>query len=109
MLDTCDCASLIDRRDRAVLLLGLMSARRCSEPALTVADLDFVEEGVKRAVARSKPDQKTAGQIVGVVATGHSALPRRGLRTWLAAADITESAVFRAVNRHRPVRPGTSR
>ncbi len=43
---------------------------------------------------RSKPDQEAAGQIVGVVATGHSDLPRRGLRIWLAAADITEARCY---------------
>jgi integrase len=45
MLDTCGITSVIDRRDRALLLLGLASALRRSElAALTVADLDFVEE-----------------------------------------------------------------
>jgi integrase len=64
LLDTCDTTRLIDRRDRALLLLGLASALRRSElAALTVADLDFVAEGVKLAIGRSKTDQEAAGQI----------------------------------------------
>ena len=50
-LETCASTRLIDRRDRALLLLGLASAPRRSElAALTVADLDFVAEGVKLAI-----------------------------------------------------------
>ena len=59
LLDTCGTTRLIDLRDRALLLLGLASAlRRAELAALTVADLDFVEEGVTLAVARSKTDQE---------------------------------------------------
>jgi hypothetical protein len=69
---------MIDRRDRALLLLGLASAlRRAELAALTVADLGFVEEGVTLAVARSKTDQKAAGQVVGVVAPGTRPAPSR--------------------------------
>ena len=101
MLDTCDGASLIDRRDRALLLLGLASALRRSElAALTVADLGFVDAGVTLAVTRSKTDQEAAGQVVGVVATGTPTCPVAALRTWLEAAGITEGAVFRAIDRH---------
>jgi integrase len=62
--DTCCSSSPIDRRDRALLLIGLASAlRRAELAALTVADLDYVEEGVRLYIARSKTDQ-AAGQIV---------------------------------------------
>ena len=65
----------------------LASALRRSElAALTVADLDFVAEGVKLSLARSKTDQEAAGQIVGVVATGTPTCPVAALRTWLEAA-----------------------
>lgn len=101
LLATCGTTSLIDRRDRALLLLGLASALRRSElAALTVADLAFVAEGVKLAIGHSKTDQEAAGQTVGVVATSSETCPVEALRTWLEAASITEGAVFRAVNRH---------
>ncbi len=101
-LETCASTRLIDRRDRALLLLGLAWAPRRSElAAQTVADLDFVAEGVKLAIGRSKADQEAAGQIVGVVvATGTPTCPVAALRTWQEAAGITEGAVFRAINRH---------
>jgi site-specific recombinase XerD len=101
LLDTCDGASLIDRRDRALLLLGLASALRRSELAsLTVADLRFEDAGVKLSVVRGKTDQEAAGQIVGVVATGSPTCPVAALRTWLETTGITDGAVFRAVDRH---------
>jgi site-specific recombinase XerD len=101
LLDTCGTKKLIDRRDRALLLLGLASALRRSElAALTVANVDFVAEGVKLDVARSKTDQEGAGQFVGVVATGSETCPVAALRAWLEIAGITEGAVFRAINRH---------
>jgi hypothetical protein len=69
LLDTCGTTRLIDRRDRALLLLGLASALRRSE--LTVA------------VTRSKTDQEAAGQIISVVATGTMTPPwRRCGRGW---------------------------
>jgi integrase len=82
-LETCASTRLIDRRDRALLLLGLASALRRSElAALTVADLDFVAEGVKLAAGRSKTDQEAAGQIAWGFCHRHSDLPRGG------AADV---------------------
>jgi integrase len=109
LLDTCGTTRLIDRRDRALLLLGLASAlRRAELAALTVVDLDFVEEGVKLSVARGKTDQEAAGQIVGVVATGSPTCPVAALLTWLEAAGITEGAVFRAIDRHGRIDAGLS-
>ena len=60
------------------------------------------------SVARSKTDQEAAGQIVGVVATGTPICPVVALRTWLEAADITDGAVFRAIDRHGRIATGPS-
>ena len=54
LLDTCGTTRLIDRRDRALLLLGLASALRRSElAALTVADLGFVDGGREARPSRA--------------------------------------------------------
>jgi integrase len=109
LLDTCGTTSLIDRRDRALLLLGLASAlRRAELAALTVADLGFVDAGVMLAIAHSKTDQEAAGQVVGVVATGTPTCPVAALRTWLEIAGITDGTVFRAINRHGRIATGLS-
>jgi integrase len=109
LLDTCDGASLIGRRDRALLQLGLASALRRSElAALTVADLSFEDAGVTLSVVRGKTDQEAAGQVVGVVATGSPTCPVAALRTWLAADGTTDGAVFRAIDRHGRIATGLS-
>ncbi len=58
MLDTCDCASLIDRRDRALVLLGLVAARAARNWPLTVADLDFVDEGMSSLSCAASPTRR---------------------------------------------------
>ena len=89
-----------------IAALNTTRRRRCAElAALTVADIDFVAEGAKLSLARSKTDQEAAGQIVGVVATGS---PVAALRTWLEAAGIIDGAVFRAIDRHGRIATGLS-
>lgn len=58
---------LIDRRDRAILLLGFAGALRRSElSALDVDDLVETAEGLKLGVGRSKTDQEGQGHTVGI-------------------------------------------
>jgi site-specific recombinase XerD len=61
-------------RDRALLLLGFAGAFRRSElAALTVADLEPNEAGLRVTVRRSKTDQEGKGQVVAILAgTGSS-------------------------------------
>jgi hypothetical protein len=111
-LETCASTRLIDRRDRALLLLGLASAPRRSElAALTVADLDFVAEGVKLAIRaqQDRPGGRRPDRRRGC--HRHSDLPRGG------AADVAGGRWHlrgRGVPRNQsprpdrgvPVRPG---
>jgi hypothetical protein len=60
------------------------------------------------SVVRGKTDQEAAGQVVGVVATDSLTCPVAALRTWLEAADITDGAVFRAIDRHSRIATGLS-
>ena len=90
-------------RDQALILLAYFGAFRRSELlAIQVEHLQFETEGVLILVPRSKTD--TVGQ--GIVkalpyATQDSnpICPVRALKNWLAAANITEGFVFRAINR----------
>src|SRR5262249_13747140 len=59
--------TLIGKRDRALILLGLAGAFRRSElVALQVADLDWRPEGLVVHVGRSKSDQEGHGADVGI-------------------------------------------
>jgi len=91
---------LLALRDRALLLLGFWSASRRSElVALNVADVAFVAEGVTLKLRKSKTDQDGKGIEKACAARPDALCPARALRGWLDAAEISEGAVFRAVNR----------
>lgn len=104
-LDTSTMAGL---RDRALLLLGFGAALRRSElVALEVCDLDFRPNGLALAISRSKTDQLGAGRVVGVSYGAHpETCPVVAARRWLAAAEIHDGPVLRAVDRHDRVRDG---
>jgi integrase len=92
-------------RDRALLLLGFAGAFRRSElAALTVADLDPIEAGLRVTVRRSKTDQEGKGQVVAILA-GSRLKPVDAVMAWLEAATITEGPLFRAIDRHGNVLP----
>lgn len=92
----------IDVRDRAMLLLGFLSACRASNlVALDVSDVTFTERGVDLVLRRSKTDQTGDGFLVAVPAQPDPHLcGGRALRTWLDGSGLTEGPLFCAVDRH---------
>jgi site-specific recombinase XerD len=94
--------SLIGKRDAALLLLGFAGGFRRSElVALTLADVEFCEDGAKVTLRRSKTDQEGQGRVVGVPFGSNLQLcPVRTLRHWLTAAGIGDGPLFRGVDRH---------
>jgi integrase len=91
-------------RDRALLAFGFAGAFRRSEiAALDLSDLDFVPEGVRVRIRRSKTDQEGAGQDIAIP-QGRSIKPVDALRRWLDAAGIEDGAVFRPISRSQNVR-----
>jgi len=87
--------SLAALRDRALIALGMaLAARRSELVALDVADLAWEPKGLRVTIRRSKTDQDSEGAVVAVP-EGRRLTPLAHLRTWLAAAAITEGAVFR--------------
>jgi site-specific recombinase XerD len=98
MLAQCD-DSLIGRRDRALIAVGMAGAFRRSELiALTTDDLETTKEGLLITIRRSKGDQEGAGQVVSLP-HGHHIRPVEALTQWLDAAGITDGVLFRAVAR----------
>ncbi len=89
-------------RDRALLLVGFVTALRRSElAALDIAHLQEHPQGLVLSIARSKTNQTGAhAELVVVPHAGHPhRCPVTALRTWLAAADITDGPVFRPVSK----------
>lgn len=95
--------SRIGMRDKALLLTGWAAALRRSElAALHVDDIEFVPEGMRITVRRSKTDQAGRGYVIGVKnAKEHLDLcPVAALRNWLAEGEIYAGPLFRRVDRH---------
>jgi integrase len=100
-------ASLLGKRDRALLLLGFMGALRRSELiALNIEDLEETREGLILHIRRSKTDQEGEGRKVGIPEGADQATcPVWAVEQWLQAAKIESGAVFRVMNRHGQVLP----
>lgn len=94
--------SLLDVRDRALLLVGFAGALRRSElVALSVDDLEWRAEGVVAVIRRSKTDQEGEGRRVALpFGADPATCPVMALQAWLAASGISEGRLFRSINRH---------
>jgi len=100
VLATCG-ERLIDRRDRALLLVGFGAALRRSElVGLEVDDVAVLPEGLRIGIRRSKGDQEGEGVAIAVGRTGRETCPALAYGAWRAAAGIVEGAVFRGIDRH---------
>lgn len=88
-------------RDMALLLIGFSGAFRRSElVSLSVGDIEHCKQGVIAHVRFSKTDQEGRGRRVAIPFARGSVCPVMALQQWLAAANIMEGPIFRAVNRH---------
>jgi len=91
--------SLQGKRDRALLLIGFAGAFRRSElVALTMDDVEEVDQGLRIIVRRSKTDQESEGEIVPIL-RGKYACPVEALNDWLEAAGITDGPLFRSIRK----------
>jgi len=100
-------ATLLGRRDRALLLLGFAGAFRRSElVALDVADVEETPAGLVVTIRRSKTDQEAAGRTVGIPrGVRPTSCPVQALRDWLAAAGVTAGPLFRRFDRQGRLLP----
>jgi len=97
---------LLDRRDRALLLLGFAAALRRSElVALHVADVRFEEEGLVLTLRRSKTNQEGRLETIAVAyGSEPTTCPVRALRAWLAASGIVAGPLFVGLTPHGGLR-----
>jgi len=88
-------------RDRAILLFGFASALRRSElVALTVDDIERVEQGLLVTVRRSKTDQEGKGHQRAIVYGARpETCPVRALEAWMQRAGIESGLLFRRLRR----------
>lgn len=93
-------------RDRAIVLLGLMSAMRRSEiVALDVEDLIVNKRGLVIKIRRSKTDQEGEGRAVAVpIVEDSNFCAVRAIERWLSESKITVGALFRGLKKNGEVR-----
>src|SRR5207244_6781834 len=91
--------SLQGLRDRAILLIGFAGAFRRSELAgLTLADVQFTNDGLVVILRHSKTDQEGEGYLKGIpYGSTLATCPVRALRGWLDASGIIAGPLFRSV------------
>ena len=86
-------------RDRALLAFGMAGAFRRSElVALTLADVEWVKEGLRVTIRRGKTDQDGAGATIAIP-EGRRLRPRMLLDRWVQQAGIADGFLFRRLNR----------
>lgn len=96
-------------RDKAIILLGFVTALRRSEiVALRLSDLKEVKEGFELMVRFSKTDQAGEGKTKTIPCGSNSeTCPVMAIKEWideLNSREISEGALFRAIDRHGNVR-----
>ena len=88
-------------RDRSIILVGFSGGFRRNEiVSLDYDDLDFVEEGLKIQIRRSKTDQFGEGMIKGLpYFSNQKYCPIVNLKKWITISNIKNGPVFRRFNK----------
>ena len=88
-------------RDKSIILIGFSGGFRRSEiTSLDYEDIEFVEEGLKILVRRSKTDQFGEGHLKGIPNFTNSTLcPVKSLRDWISISKIKSGPIFRKFNK----------
>jgi len=100
LINVIDKAKIVDikkLRDKSILLIGFAGGFRRNEiVSLDFEDLDFVIEGLKITVKRSKTDQYGEGLIKGLPYFENKMYcPATTLKKWLNVSKIKDGALFR--------------
>jgi site-specific recombinase XerD len=103
IVDALDTGTIIDQRDRTIIVLGwAMMARRSELITLNISDVTEVGAGLDVLIRKAKADQKAEGRKIAIPHAADSAIcPVRLTKDWIALlADrgITDGPLFRRVN-----------
>jgi len=84
-------------RDRSIILIGFSGGFRRNEiVSLEYEDLDFVSEGLKINLKRSKTDQFGEGSVKGLPYSNRSQYcPVTSLKKWIEISNINSGPLFR--------------
>ncbi len=84
-------------RDKSIVLIGFGGGFRRSEiVAINFEDLEFVEEGLKITIKKSKTDQFGEGMIKGLPYFGNEKYcPVANLKKWLEISEIRSGPIFK--------------
>jgi site-specific recombinase XerD len=88
-------------RDRSIILMGFSGGFRRNEiVSLDFDDLDFVKEGLKINLKRSKTDQFGEGSIKGLPYFDNKQYcPVLSLKKWLEISEINSGSLFRRLSK----------
>ena len=88
-------------RDKTIILIGFGGGfRRAELVSIDYEDLEFVPEGVKIIIRRSKTDQFGEGMIKGLpYFSNKTYCPVLHLKKWLELSNIKSGAIFRKFNK----------
>ena len=88
-------------RDKTIILIGFAGGfRRTELVSIDYEDLEFVPEGVKIIIRRSKTDQFGEGMIKGLPYFSNQIYcPVLHLKKWLEISNIKSGAIFRKFNK----------
>ena len=95
-------------RDKTLILVGFGGGfRRTELISIDYEDLEFVPEGVKITLRRSKTDQFGEGMIKGLpYFSNEKYCPVADLKKWIQISDIKKGAVFRRFKKGCSLTPG---
>ena len=95
--DTSDETGIRKLRDKTIILLGFAGGfRRIELISIDYEDLEFVTEGVKIFIRKSKTDQFGEGMIKGIpYFTNQQYCPVWHLKKWLEISEIKSGPIFR--------------
>ena len=95
--DTSDKTGIRKLRDKTIILLGFAGGfRRIELISIDFEDLEFVSEGVKIFIRKSKTDQFGEGMIKGLpYFTNQKYCPVWHLKKWLEISEIKSGPIFR--------------
>ena len=84
-------------RDRSIILVGFSGGFRRNEiVSLDLEDLDFVPEGIKITIKRSKTDQFGEGSLKGLPYFDNSQYcPVLSIKKWIETSNINSGPLFR--------------
>ena len=97
VIDSLDINQIVKLRDRTILLIGFSGGFRRNEiVSLNYEDIEFVSEGVKIILKRSKTDQFGEGFLKGIPYFDNPKYcPVRSIQEWLKISKINSGPLFR--------------